>query len=293
MFSIIITFYKGEKYLSSLFNNLTELSKRYYNQSHQQTQIIIVNDSPEYSQLNNLPESEYYELKIVNNPSNCGIHLSRVNGLKEASHPYVIFLDQDDALDNDILCIYDKFILDHPDTDWIISNCYFETSDLALHPLYVSDFDFKLASKESSYLLIRDFIASPGQCLLKKDRIPEEWCTHILKNNGSDDALLWYYMFDRHLKVYTQPKCIYTHKYTGGNLMFETAKMDASMQEVINILSTTNYSKSSLKKLKASFDFKTNYYKSKSNYLKYVIKHPFVFLYNVYYKLNYKGYTVK
>lgn len=43
-------------------------------------------------------------------------------------------------------------------------------------------------------------ITSPGHCLIRKTSIPQLWKENILKNNGSDDLLLWLLMLEENKK---------------------------------------------------------------------------------------------
>lgn len=79
-------------------------------------------------------------------------------------------------------------------------------------------------------------IVSPGQCLIKKTAIPNEWLEYTTKNNGSDDLLLWVIMLSRGKKFVINKNPIYTHKYTGANLSDNIPEMRKSSLEIAEYL---------------------------------------------------------
>ena len=138
--------------------------------------------------------------------------------------------------------------------------------------------------------MVRDFIVSPGQCLIKKEAIPKEWKENTLKNNGTDDFLLWLLMFNNNSKVTINFECIYKHKYTGENLSLEKDNMYKSQLELLDVLAKKNtYNKKDLKKLERTIKYKHNY---KTNFVKETLKNIDIFWYNIIYKIKWKGYTL-
>jgi hypothetical protein len=64
--------------------------------------------------------------------------------------------------------------------------------------------------------------------LIKKDSIPEFWMTHYLKENGTDDYLLWLLMFEEKKRFEVNMTPLYIHRYTGENLSLNKEKMLSS-----------------------------------------------------------------
>ena len=102
--SVITPLYKGKKYIPNLLlqvkENLHEL--RNYNNTIN-VELIMVNDYPSEQIDRNEYLSEGINIIIKNNSVNSGIHYSRVEGLKISNGDMILFLDQDDCIDNNFL----------------------------------------------------------------------------------------------------------------------------------------------------------------------------------------------
>lgn len=92
--SIILSIYNNEKYL------ITSLSS-ILNQAYDNFEIICVDDGSLDNSLNLLKvyAKDKDNIKIIGNESHKGLKLSLIQGLKEASGDYVLFLSADDWLD--------------------------------------------------------------------------------------------------------------------------------------------------------------------------------------------------
>ncbi len=290
MFSIVITYYNGINFLNDLQENLNNIAKNYYEYIKEKTEVIIVNDNPLDSSLSNLKLDSNIDLIIINNKENVGIHQSRVNGINVAHGKYIIILDQDDKLVDSILIDYSKIISSNSTYDLIVSNGWFEDKSNLKHLLYTNSNDLNMAISPKNHYLIRNFITSPGQCLIKKAAIPEEWKRNIIKNNGCDDTFLWLLMFNSNAKIFGNQQPEYIHKYSGSNTMLNKEKMYQSKLEMIQKLETiTNFNKKNLSKIRKSASYKYNY---KKNFFTQSLFHPYIFYYNVKYRIKWKGYTL-
>ena len=78
--SVIIPFYKGNKYLEELCQHLEKACIKF----KEQIEVIIVNDSPDIDVNIELIKSDYYKLSIINHKINRVIHQARVTGTKAA-----------------------------------------------------------------------------------------------------------------------------------------------------------------------------------------------------------------
>lgn len=237
-FSIITAFYKGNKYVCDLLkiveNNTNSLKK---NGVDAEVELIIVNDSPNYQI--ELPESyRKLNVSVVEHKENKGIHQSRVTGLLKSKGDYIVFLDQDDLLSDDALYKeYNKI----GDSDAVIGNAYIEDANKYRKLLYRHNGQLKNLIKLTPYLVWRNIIASPGQCLIRRQAIPNEWFENILQSNGSDDLFLWILMFSSKRKFVVLDEPVYVHRYTGENLSSEKIKMAKSSLEVANYLVHIEY----------------------------------------------------
>nr|WP_317352975.1 glycosyltransferase family 2 protein [uncultured Agathobacter sp.] len=238
--SIIIPFYKGNRYLKQLVSmlniNYINFIKEYPDMG---MEIIIVNDSPEE------PveiESDIFDfrLQIITNVSNSGIHQSRVNGLKYCVGDYVIFLDQDDVLEDNALTEQFKRVKNNS-ADIVVCNALIEEKNGGLVLYYKSKVDFERINDLEFYLKSHNVIKSPGQCLIRKSCIPIEWKTNIVKNNGSDDLFLWILLLEKSYKFIINEIPLYIHKYTGENLSDSDDKMNSSSLEIADFLEKVDY----------------------------------------------------
>ena len=90
--SVIIPFYKGNKYLTGLKQSLENACISYEGK----VEVIVVNDSPNEKIEKTLIQSEKYDLVIVEHDVNYGIHKARVTGIGKAKGEYILLLDQED-----------------------------------------------------------------------------------------------------------------------------------------------------------------------------------------------------
>ena len=290
--SVIVPYYYGNKYIDRLFTSLTEQSVMFKNNFQKNIEVILVNDSPEDHILLNSDNYKEFNLKIINNDVNSGIQLSRINGLKHSTSPYIIFLDQDDLLINDAFSkLY--FEMTKVKADVILGNGYFELNEKN-NVIFTDKWSQDFATKESSYLLIRDFIVSPGQCLIKKSSIPNFWLENSLTDNGTDDYLLWLCMFNNNAIFKSCYDKLYVHKDTKSNLSSDTKKMQKSTNNMIQILEdSTFYNRKKLEKLKRTINFKRHYKKNFLNFITYSLMNLDLFIYNIYYRIRWRGFLIK
>ncbi len=279
--SVITPIYNGNRYLN---NYLCMIEKSI--SKINDVEIIWINDSPQIPLKYDEELAKKMELVIIENENNCGIHKSRINGLKIAKGDYILFLDQDDEImEETLINQYNKI----QGYDLIIGNGYYE-DQAGDHPIFQNKKAQDFATRKNPYLRVRDFIVSPGQCLIKKNAIPNIWINNTLKNNGTDDYLLWLLMFNNKCKITSNYQYIYRHKYTGENLSLLEDKMFNSQLELLEILQKNNsYNRKDLKKLERTIYYKHNY---KKNFFIQTLKNIDIFAYNIMYRLIWKGYRV-
>ena len=231
--SIIIPIYQGQKYISRI---LTMTDKNaWYAKNDANVELILVNDSPDICL-----DVDFTKLKsatglLINNDKNCGIHRSRINGIRQATGEYIIMLDQDDVLEDNAV----KSQLAHiKDGNVVVANGYAELREGKKY-LY----KYAIMQYTVNYLFFYDYfdcrIISPGHCMIKKDCIPQIWYEHPLKNNGSDDFFLWLLLLNNKAKFKINRDIVYTHTYTGNNVSADTEKINKSVREIIQIARET------------------------------------------------------
>lgn len=242
--SVITPIYYGEKYLSHLCSMVDENAGVLKESKQAVVEYIIVNDTPDRK----LPyirsmDYENIEIFIIENRNNVGIHQSRVNALNIASGEYILFLDQDDEIERNMLKShlsvledYSKKNGDNVETiDVVIGNGYRQYKDKKV-PIYGTKIAMRLSLLECMYIYGTDMILSPGQCLVRKDAIPLEWMENIMVANGCDDFLLWLLMFQKKCKFSTNSSFLYCHREGQDNYSASSDKMAESFFEMCNIL---------------------------------------------------------
>ena len=273
--TIITPFYKGNKYIKNYINNLdkiyNEVNKKY------KLEVIFVNDSPEIDIEINDSDLLKYNIKIIRNEKNMGVHASRINGYNNASGKYILFLDQDDELKKESINVFLNKI---GDNDMCISNGIYELNGKE-RLLYKKRFN-KYLTNEKKYLKIKNFIISPGQCLIKKESISKRWLESPLKINGADDYMLWLLMFEERKKLCYANDILYVHKDTGSNLSFNVNNMLNSLNCMLDNLSNIGYNKNKIKIIKSTIDLRYGLIKKD---LKVILIHPYLFIYNVIYEI--------
>lgn len=270
--SIITPFYKGNKYINRYLKNVANAVKN----SKNEVEIILVNDSPNYEIEYNEDLLKNLDFKIVNNATNQGIQKSRINGLNKAKGEYIIFLDQDDELTaNSIDSQIESF---NEDTDVVVGNGYEEQKDGKLSVIIKNKVFAKWTISPMVYYKSRNFIISPGMCMIKKTSIPNEWKEKNLSVNGADDYYLWLLLFKMNKRFVFNEDFIYVHKYTGENVSNNLENMHNSQLEMLQYLKE-NLSEKELKTLSKTIEFKY-YYKSGNK--KVILKYPCIYLFNVF-----------
>ena len=222
--SVIVPVYKGNCYMPNLVDML-EVNWKNVNQTDSvKVEMVLVNDFP-LEELRIDPQwVKNISWRIITNDRNSGIHFSRVQGLIHSEGDFVLFLDQDD----EISPVYIKEQLKAlNDFDAVICNGKHD-SDL----IYRNTLAINKAIDIEAYKCGYNQIISPGQVLLRRGAIPEEWVNNILKYNGADDYFLWMLMLSKKRKMATQDKTLYWHVISDNNTSKDTLGMDKSVFEV-------------------------------------------------------------
>ncbi|MDD6195024.1 MAG: glycosyltransferase family 2 protein [Lachnospiraceae bacterium] len=307
--SIITAFYHGNDYMKQYTDCI--LANQKHMSKEDELEVILVNDSPD--QEISLPiDGTDYNITIVDQKENGGIHSARVRGLKEAKGEYVMFLDQDDVLtENAVAKHVDKIkqwqqqISRMNEGNAVIQGTGLE--QLMLHPVSVSNALLEQADGEQllwyrthyqkdkigdykTYLKVGIQIISPGQCLVPKKMIPVIWTTEICKVNGSDDYYLWLLLLSRRIPFLLLDEPLYIHKHTGNNLSANTDNTDASIYEFIEMLKQdTIISEKELKLLRRQISYKSEFRKGGiGTKLVSTLKNLDIFAANVIFKLRSK-----
>ncbi len=103
-FSIIVPVYNVEKYIAKCLDSIKE-------QTFNDYEVIVVNDG---TKDNSMDIVKRYDFKIVNQ-KNQGLSSARNTGVKHATGEYLIFIDSDDYIENDLLKKINESLKNNPD----------------------------------------------------------------------------------------------------------------------------------------------------------------------------------
>lgn len=234
--SVIIPLYKGRKFCENLLSML-EKNCLYQDMFKKcKIELILVNDYPDEKILVE-KKNWHFNILLIEQEKNFGIHHSRVNGINHARGEYIIMLDQDDLVrENWLYSQWHKMVTDN--SDYCICNGWlgrfrvlWEEKTFAGR---VNDLDY--------YLSVRNNICSPGQVMIRKRSIPQEWLEHIQKCNGADDYLLWIMALKKNNQFSLNKDYLYYHTpqrnpdSIGETEMLESIKEMSELLDFIGLL---------------------------------------------------------
>lgn len=229
--SVITPFYKGNRYINELVSNVNAVAQAVKDKTGMQMELIVVNDSPDVPV--ELTVASEIPVTVLNNPQNLGIHGARINGIRQAKGLWIQMLDQDDLL---IPEGYLETVARCQGADVVVGNCYYyhgENKTLLYAGKKVMDY----LITENRFLTIRNLIASPGHCLIRKAALPAYWLDNPMTVNGADDYFLWMLMFSEKAVFVKNPAPVYIHRNSQeGNLSFDLEKMYRSCEQMCRLL---------------------------------------------------------
>lgn len=222
--SIIVPIFHGKNYIKSMIEQLERCADA--GKDKYVLEFILVNDDPKEA-IGSF-SSMKMQIDVLETDTNRGIHGARVRGLAHCTGDFVLFLDQDDRIDP----AYFISQLEHlGDSDAVVCKLLHEGRQF-----YDTRMPFEEVITRKFILSVRNPIISPGQVLLKKEKIPKLWRHAELKNNGADDWLLWLCMLAEHSEFALNPHILFEHVVEGENESINVANMIASEQEIYRVL---------------------------------------------------------
>jgi len=166
----------------------------------------------------------------LENPQNLGIHGARLQGLAQAKGTFVLFLDQDDRIAPQTFA--SQYALAE-NADIVLSNGYNENDGVQIYDTLTHQ---RAAAKTKYYYSIGCMIVSPGQCLIRREAIPQEWKDYPLHYSGTDDMFLWLLLLHHGSRWAINPESLYIHVDTGENWSSNWEKMSKSLDEMLGYL---------------------------------------------------------
>lgn len=220
---MIVPLYKGGKYCDGIIeminNNYSSIEPL------ADIEVIFVNDSPEET-INLNYDLSRIKMTVLQHKINKGIHRSRIDGLINSLGEIVHFLDQDDIIADDF---YYEQMLKMESKDAIVCNGTWKDNE----PIYSGECeDWNTYSNGMPRVIV-----SPGQVIMRRDRIPKEWIWNPLENNGCDDLFLWYLMLKDNRQFALNADNLFEHRKTDENASDNVESMQKSKLEIMSIIS--------------------------------------------------------
>lgn len=222
--SVIVPIYQGKKYIRGMVAQIEMcvLAGR----DRYTLELVLVNDDP--AEPIGVVSSGAVPVRVMETDTNRGIHGARIRGLEHCTGDCVLFLDQDDR----IYPAYFSSQLSHLEkADAVVCKLLHES-----RAFYDTRMPFERVVSREYIISVRNPIISPGQVLIRKDKIPAEWKETKLKNNGADDWLLWLCMLGADAKFSLNPEILFEHVVEGGNESINASHMIASEKEIYEVV---------------------------------------------------------
>lgn len=227
--SIIVPLYKGKRFINNILTVVKDLYE-FTNKTLQcSVELILVNDFPDESLESMIPIHYCVPITLINNDKNSGIHYSRVQGLLQAKGKLILFFDQDDSLEPQFL--YSQ-LTKMGDADAIVANGIFRNNRRIMN----GDQDYYKITDREYYFSSLVEIISPGQVLIKRESIPQDWEVNIMKKNYCDDAFLWLLMKNENAKFEVNNELLYFHNEDGNNASFNWENTVSALAEMYKII---------------------------------------------------------
>lgn len=218
--SIIVPIFHGRKYIDNMIAQLAKCAEG--SSSRYTLELLLVNDDP--AEHIGRFSSEEINVRVIETDRNRGIHGARVRGLNHCTGDYVLFLDQDDKIYPDY---FNSQLAHLGNKDAVVCKLLHEGRQY-----YDNRMPFEKVINREYIVGNKNPIISPGQVLLKRDRIPKSWTDIALKNNGADDWLLWLCMLAEDCEFALNTDLLFEHVVEGENESANVKHMMDSEREL-------------------------------------------------------------
>lgn len=174
MISIIIPIYNVADYILDCLNSVLS-------QEYSDIEVILVNDcTPDSSMeiaMNFIPLlQEKFRVQIINHKQNQGLSAARNSGVRVATGEWLYFLDSDDEISPNAMCLFADAITDYPNADFYIG---------AMQPI---------GGNTNCRLTSRRYIQ--GNAHIQKDYLLGKWyemaCNKVISKNFFLSNNLWF-----------------------------------------------------------------------------------------------------
>lgn len=227
--SVIIPLYKGERYVEKLLDNLRRCVRKKRKNENYQLEVIFVNDDPETEIKIKHSDVTEFAVNMIQNEENQGIHYSRICGLQQAKGEYILFLDQDDYIEDRY---FESQLAHIGDKNVVICNGKYRND----REIIYSREEAERIADLKDYFSTLSGIISPGQALIRRKCIPSVWMENILSGNYCDDAFLWLLLKNEGERFAINQEILYYHKEDGNNASFQWKHTADAIEEMYDVI---------------------------------------------------------
>ena len=218
--SIIIPAYNAEKYINKCLDSLIEQTKK-------EIEIIVINDGSKDNTEKLIKEYTDSRIKYYKN-TNHGIGYTRNYGIEKAKGKYIMFLDSDDYVENDI-CEKLYIKARSNDLDIVLCDFFKEYENGNIEEIHTPE--FKDASLKDNPNIITEYLSPWAKLystkLLKDNNIK------FVENLKYEDAPFVIEAFDKAKKIGKINECL-VHYMIHGNS--ETTVRDKRVFDILKII---------------------------------------------------------
>jgi glycosyltransferase involved in cell wall biosynthesis len=218
--SVIVPAYNAEK---TVLETITSV----LNQTFSDFELIVINDGSTDQTLELLSTVKDHRLKIFSYP-NGGVPVARNRGLSHATGDFIAFLDADDLWTPDKLELQLATLQQHPDAGVVYSWAYYMDEE---GESFHADNPIFFAGNVCAELLVRDFIVSGSNCLIRRQAIESvgEFDPSI---PGADDWDYWIRLA-LHWPFVVVPKLQIFYRQSLGSVSSKVEAMETNNLRVI------------------------------------------------------------
>ncbi len=220
LISVIIPAYNAERTILETIASVQQ-------QTYSDFEIIVINDGSTDRTSKLLNTVKDHRLKIFDYP-NGGVPVARNHGLSHATGDLIAFLDADDLWTSDKLELQFAALQQYPEAGVVYSWAYYmnEKGDC-----FTADNPIFFAGNVYAQLLVRDFIVSGSNCLIKRQAV-ESVGKFDFSVPGSDDWDYWLRLaLHWPFAVVTKPQIFY--RQSSGSVSSKVEAMEQSNLKVI------------------------------------------------------------
>lgn len=191
--SIIIPVYQVENYIERC---ITSVISQSYN--HSAIDCILVDDCGTDSSIILAQKCiDNYkgdmQFKIIHNKHNCGLSVSRNNGMEIATGDYLFFLDSDDYISDDCIEKLTNAICEHPEVE-VVKGCHINNQNNET-PLYSHHASSLIDNKKLMKLFFLEYVPCAAWNTLISKELIERTQLSFIPHLIYEDVLWSFYLF--------------------------------------------------------------------------------------------------